>query len=81
MLFQNISKKKLKNIRFPLERKKIRPPRLLAQLSIWKAWTRYFRHRHLIQPSTIITDSEVIKSYQCSLLRSHAVSIELNSEF
>ena len=81
MLFQNVSKKKLKNIRFPLERKKIRPPRLLAQLSIWKAWTRYFRHRHLIQPSTIITDSEVIKSYQCSRLRSHAVSIELNSEF
>ena len=44
-------------------------------------WSSYFRHRHSVKFSKIKLDSTFIKSHQCSLGRSHAVLIELNSEF
>ena len=40
-------------------------------------WTR---HRDTIKLSENIMDSKVIKSHQCSQERSHAVSIDLNSD-
>ena len=43
-------------------------------------WTRYFRHRDIIKLSKNKMDSKVIKSHQCSLEKSHAISNELNSE-
>ena len=43
--------------------------------------TRYFRYRHTIKLYKNKMDSKVIKSNQCSLERSHAVLIEINSEF
>ena len=44
-------------------------------------WTRYFRHhRDKIKLTKNKMDSKVIKSQQCSLEKSHAVSTELNSE-
>ena len=46
-----------------------------------EGWTRYFRHRHSVKFSKNKMDSKVIKSLQCSLEKSHAVSIELNPEF
>ena len=77
VLFQNIAKK---NIRFLLDQEKIRPPRNLAQFSIW-IWARYFGHRDTIKLSKNKMDSKVIKSYQCSMEKCHGVSsIELNSE-
>ena len=66
-----------KNIQFLLEQQKMRPPRQLTQLS---GWTRYFRHRHITKLYKNKMDPKVIKSYQCSLERSHAVLIEVNSE-
>ena len=78
MLFQNIPKK---NIRFPLEQETVQPPRHLAQLSIWlEDWTRHFRHRDTIKLSKNKMDSQVIKSHQFSLEKSHASSIGINSE-
>ena len=79
IVFQNISKRKLKkNIKFPLEKQKTQSSRQLAQLS---GWTRYFRHRHTIKLYKHKMDSKVLKSNQCSLERSHALLIEVNSEF
>ena len=43
-------------------------------------WTRCFRHRDTIKLSKNKMDSKVIKSHQCSLEKSQAVSIEINSE-
>ena len=43
-------------------------------------WSRYFRDRDTIELSKNKMDSEFIKSQQCSLKKSHAVSIKLNSE-
>ena len=43
--------------------------------------TRYFRHRHTIRLHKNEMDSKFIKSHQFSLERSHAVLIEINSEF
>ena len=43
-------------------------------------WTRYFRHKDTIKLSKNKMDSKVIKSHQCSLEKSHDVSIELNSK-
>ena len=45
-----------------------------------EGWIRYFIHRHSIKLSKIKMDSKVIKCHQCSLERSHAASIKLNSE-
>ena len=39
-----------------------------------------FRHRDTIKLSKNKMDTKVIKSYQCSLKKFHAVSIELNYE-
>ena len=47
----------------------------------FKGWTSYFKHRNSIDFSKNKMDSVVIKSHQCSQGRSHAASIELNSEF
>ena len=44
-------------------------------------WIRYFRYRHTIKLYKQKMDSMVIKFYQSSLERSHAVLIEVNSEF
>ena len=66
------------NIQIRLEQQKIQPPRQLAQLP---KWTRYIRHRHIIKLYKNKIDSKVIKSHQCSLERSCAVLIEVNSEF
>ena len=47
----------------------------------FKKWTRYFsHHRDTIKLTKNKMDSKVFKSQQCSLEKSHAVSIELNSE-
>ena len=46
----------------------------------WNEWTRYFRHKITTKFSKNKIDSKVIKSHQCSLEKSHVVSIELNSE-
>ena len=43
-------------------------------------WTRYFRDRDTIELSKNKMYSEFIKSQQCSLKKSHAVSIKFNSE-
>ena len=43
-------------------------------------WTTYFRHRGTIELFRNKMDSNVIKSHQCSPEKSHAVSIEINSE-
>ena len=43
-------------------------------------WIRYFRHRDAIKLSKNKMDSKLIKSNQFSMEKSHAVSIELNSE-
>ena len=43
-------------------------------------WSRYFRHRDSIKLSKNKLYSKFIKSHQCSLEKSHSVSIELNSE-
>ena len=43
-------------------------------------WTRHFRQRDTIKLSQNKMDSKVIKSNQCSLEKSHGVSIKLNSE-
>ena len=43
-------------------------------------WTRYFRYRDTIKPLKNKMDSQIIKSHQCSLKKSHAVSIKLNSK-
>ena len=43
--------------------------------------TRYFRHSHSTKLSKNKMNLKVIKSHQCFLERSHAVFIELNSEF
>ena len=43
-------------------------------------WVIYFRQRDTIKLSKNKIDSKVIKSYQCSLEKSHAVSTERNSE-
>ena len=45
-----------------------------------EGWNRYFRHRHSIKLSNNKMDSKVIRPNQCSLKRSHSVSIELNSD-
>ena len=45
-----------------------------------EGWTRYFRHRHIIKLYKNKTDSKVIKCHQCSMERSHAVLIEINSD-
>ena len=52
-------------------------PRQLAQLS---GWNRYFRHRHTIKLYKNKMDSKVIKSHQCSLEKSYAVTLILNSD-
>ena len=44
-------------------------------------WIRYLRHRHSIKLSKNKIDSKFIKYNQCSLEKSHAKLIELNSEF
>ena len=46
----------------------------------WNEWTRYFRHKVTTKLSKSKIDSKVIKSHQCSLEKSHVVSIKLNSE-
>ena len=43
-------------------------------------WTRYFRHKDTIKISKIKINSKVIKSHQCCLEKSHAVSTDFNSE-
>ena len=43
-------------------------------------WTRYSRHRDTIKLSKNKMDLQVIKSYLCSLEKSHGVLVELNSE-
>ena len=51
----------------------MQPPRDLTQLSI--------RRRDSIKLCKNRMDFKVLKSHQCSLERSHAVLIEINSEF
>ena len=58
----------------------MRSHRHLSQHSIWKEWDEYFRHRNSIKFSKNNIDSKIIKSHQWSLERSHAVSIEFNTE-
>ena len=43
-------------------------------------WSRYFRHRDTIKLSKNEKNSKITKSHECSLEKSHAVSIELSSE-
>ena len=40
-------------------------------------WARYFRHKYPIKSFQNYMGSKIIESYQCSLERSHAVSVEL----
>ena len=44
-------------------------------------WNRYFRHRDTIKLYNNNMDSKVIQSQQSSSERSHAVSVEVKSEF
>ena len=44
-------------------------------------WNRYFRHRDSIKLYKNNMDSKVIQSQQFSSERSHAVSVEVKSEF
>ena len=62
---------------FPLQQEKIRPPRYLAQLSIWMIGLGILDVLKLCKTKM---DSNVIISHQCSLEKSHAVSIEPNFE-
>ena len=68
-----------KNIWFPLEQRKIRPPRYITELSTWSGGLGIIDIN--TQSNSRKMDSKVIKYHQCSLEKSHAVSIELNSEF
>ena len=70
----------LKNIQFPLKQKKIQPSRHLAQLPIWRGGLGILDIDTQLNPIKNV-DSKVIKYHQCPLKRSHAKSIELNSEF
>ena len=57
-------------------------PTYLAQLSIWRGGLDILDiYRHSIKHSKNKIDSKVIKSHQCSLERSHAKLVELNSGF
>ena len=67
------------NIRFSLEGKNTTSQTPSSTLH-FDNWTRYFRHRDTIKVSKNKMHSQVIKSQQCSLDKSHAMSIELNSE-
>ena len=63
---------------FPLE--KMRPFRHLTQLLIWR------RDLGILDTDANLNcikkmDSKVIKSHQCLLERSHALSMKVNSEF
>ena len=58
--------------------KKTRPPRNLAQFSIWRGRLGILDIDSLSKNKS---DSRVIKSHQCSLEISLAVSIKLTSEF
>ena len=82
MLFENISKRKLKKeyTIFPGTGKSTTSQTPSSALHM-KGRTMYFRHRHTIKLYQNKMDSKVIKSHQCSLERSHAVLIEINSEF
>ena len=62
-----------------LEREKTRPPRHQAQLSMWRGGLGILDTQ--LNSVKIKMDSKVVKSHQCSQQRSHAVSIELNSEY
>ena len=69
-----------KNMKFPLEKEKMRPSRHLAQLSIWRGGLG------ILDTDTNLKcikkmDSKVIKSHQCLLERSHALSMKVDSEF
>ena len=57
----------------------MQPPRYLAELSIWRGGLGIL-DRHTIKRCKDKMDQKVIKSLQCSLERSHAVFIEINSE-
>ena len=48
---------------------------------LFEGWICFFRHRHSLKLSKNKMDSKVVKSHQCSLEISHAVLIDLNSEF
>ena len=62
---------------FHWNRNKMQPCRHLAYNSIGsEEWTRNYRHKYSIKPSQNKTDLKVIKSYQYSLERSHAASID-----
>ena len=78
-IFQNTPKK---NIWFPLEQEKNATSLTCSSTLLhFKKWTRYFsHHRDTIKLTKNKMDSKVFKSQQCSLEKSHAVSIELNSE-
>ena len=64
-----------------MERKKVRPPRHLAELFIWRDGLGIFRRRYSIKLSKNKLGSKVIKYHQCSLERFYAVSVEVNSKF
>ena len=70
-----------KNIRFFLEGKKYDPAGTWLNSLHLKGRARYFRHRHSIKLYKNKMDAKIIKSHQCSPERSHAVFIELDSEF
>ena len=60
--------------------KKIRTPRHVAQLSLWRGGLGIL-DRYSIKLSKNKTYSKIVKSHKCSLETSHAVPIELDSEF
>ena len=68
-------------MQFPLGQEKIQPPRHLAQISIWRDRLGISDIDTQLNYIKIKMDSKIIKSHQCFLKRSHAVLIEINSEF
>ena len=82
ILFQNISKIKLNKIlQFPLEQGKYTTSQTLSSILHLEGRTGYFKHWHKIKPYKNEMNLKVIKSHECSLERSHAELIEINSEF
>ena len=68
-------------MQFPLGQEKIQPPRHLAQISIWRDRLGISDIDTQLNYIKTKMDSKIIKSHQCFLERSHAVLIEINSEF
>ena len=68
-------------LQFPLEQEKNTTSQTPNSILHLEGRTGYLKHWHKIRLYKNKMNLKVIKSHECSLQRSHAVLIEINSEF